>query len=144
MTNAMMERERIHHYTKDEMWDVFDRDGTQDSDASYISAIFIDPQVVNISGDGQALNMPTKSATVFETETGPTGFYHPTGKGRVILLNTEDMLDYDLISELHQQKDAHAYLWLTQPFEGGDDFERINEWYRDETYTDTFKEDQHG
>lgn len=144
MSTAMIERERAHEYTKDEIKSLFRNEGIESGDATFLAAIQIDPMVFGEEGSETAHNLPTRSVNVYETETGATGYYHWLGHGRIVVLNVNDMIDYDLVSELHQQKDAHVYIWSTTPFEGEADFELINTWYRDETYPDTYKEEDNG
>ena len=132
----------IREYTAQEVAWILEEEGVTPEDKTYFSAVYVDPLVIPEGAPGSgAYNMPTRSVVVYEVQDYPTGFCHALGTSRVILVNVMDTLHYDLISELHQSKDAHIYLWLTEKFEGDKDFDVLNEWYRDETYPDTYKEE---
>lgn len=143
MTEALKERDRITRYTPDEARRIFSMEGTGPDDASYLAAIMIDMMVhkEEESSEGQLIGMPTKSIRVYETAIGSTGYVHVPGLIPIIIINEDEMLDYDLISNLHPTKDAHVYMWMTAPYESDHDIQLYNIWYRDETYPDTYKED---
>lgn len=140
----MMDRERIHKYTKEEVLDTLrDNDMTM-GDANYLAAIRIPTGVTQVLGRVTTQELPTVSLRLFYIPEGQTGYFHPLGRYRILFINDKDMVDYDLVSELHTTAAADAYLALTEPWEAGRDatFELIGEWYRDETYLDHFKGDK--
>lgn len=141
MTTAIEERERIVKYTREDLEEVLRNNDMGLEDCDYLSAVTISPTVIEVQGVVQALNLPTKSLRLYIVSGGPTGYFQARGGERLVLLNEKDSVDYTRVSDLHTVPDADVYLAITAPYEGDEDFERLNEWFRDETFTDHFKED---
>ncbi len=137
---AVIEEPRAVQYSRDEFRDIWRNADLSMDEASWLCPLRIDPFIV-----GESLaHLTTHSVRVFEVIGVDSGFYLKSGGERVVILNPEHMLDYDLVSDLSGTPDAHVYLWGTEAWEAGpeEDFELIQAWYRDETYPDTFKEDE--
>lgn len=144
MTAGILERDRIYEYqTMQEVMDVLEDEGLDLSDAEWMSAIYIQPQVMEVDGEGKLFGMPTKSVMVFVSDEGPTGFYKPGGKPPILIINSYELVDYDLVSSLHPIKDADVYMHVVYPYEiRSTDLIVVHSWFRDETYLDHFKEEE--
>ena len=135
----------LRKYSSGEFNGVLDRNMIEEDDCFYLAAIFVDPQVIRINDASILAFLPSKSLRLYEVDDSETGYTHDVGEYRRILMNQGQVLDYELMSQLHTQKDAHVYLWLTGPYEDSDaPLEVVGSWFRDETYPDTFKEETHG
>lgn len=138
----MSKKERFKNYDKDYAREVFGMNGLRTSESNFLSAIMINPSVVLDKGTPKLTNIPTKSNKLFFIEHGETGRFTTPGISPVIFIREDELVDYTLISKLSGTPDADVYLALTKPYEDpGSDFERLNEWYRDETFVNHFKEE---
>lgn len=144
MTVNMMERERIRTYGREDFLKVLRDNDLEAGDHDYLAAIRIPSGVLEASGVTLVAEHPTTSLKLFYVETGDTGYIHIPGSNRIIVINENDLLDYDRISELHSTADAEVYLSMNEPWEAGEEveFSTYQEWYRDETYTDYFEADE--
>ena len=142
MSTAMMDREVYRYEDKDDVRDVLERNELELDDHTWISALDINPQVYEIQGRAQVMNLPTKSLRVYWIEYGPTGFFQPKGGERLLFINEDDDIPtYEMFSGLHTVPDADVYLELEFPYEDAEnELSCYNGWYRDETYPDHFKE----
>lgn len=145
MIEALAERGRVYKYeSKQDAMDTIEFNDLDMEDAYYLAAIRIPSGVVDVLGTPMVAELPTRSLKTFFVEVGPTGYYQPKGGDRIVFINEDDLLDYDLISELHSTPDADVYIAANSPWEAGREvpFVRLNEWFRDETYTDHFAPDE--
>ena len=142
MTTAMMELERIHKSSKEDVKTYLSASGMTLNDNHYLAAIQIPTGIIEVQGVATAASLPTKSLRLYHIDEGPTGYFQSLGGARLVFLNEHRPVDYDTISELHTVPDADVYLAITAPWEAGRDvpFEQLKEWYRDETYLDHFRE----
>lgn len=138
--------ERLHIYkSREEVLAILQEHELSPEDCFYLSAIPLAPMVaIRDDGTGVLMNLPSRSVKTYYVLDSPTGYYQiPLGE-RVILLNPNDLFDYELMSDLHFVKDADIYIHCTEPY---GDREKVLEWtdvwYRDETYPDHFKEETH-
>lgn len=141
MSTDILERPRFVEFSRDEVHQILDNNDIGLEDCDYLSAVTINPVVFEVQGVATATNLPTKSLRLYYIGYGETGFFQAKGGERLVFLNENDLADYELISDLHTVPDACIYLALTEAFESDRDFERINEWFRDETHPNHFKED---
>ena len=136
--------DRIYRYMdKDHVKEVLRWNGLGAADASYLSAVPLPTGVLEIAGVATVNVLATRSCKLFYISDGPTGFFQHTVGPRIVFINESDMVDYSLVSALHTTPDAEVYLAMTKPWEAGKEvaFELHQEWYRDESFPDEYKED---
>ena len=137
-----MEQPRIEEYDKDGIREVLEVEGLGLDDLLYLSAFDVEAtQFIEMPDGHHHAWAGTKSVAVIDAVESPSGIYKPVGGYPIIVLNRErDVIDYDMVSELHPLHDASVYALLTAPYEKPDEgFIYLADWYRRDVYKDGIK-----